>query len=131
MLCPSAAPATSARLLGIRRPDGRIGFVSPPLPVTDRFLERAGEEPDARFRFTAPCETAGCGQWTRFGCGVGRLAAFTGMRSRSHAIPQCEVRPTCRWFIQEGVTACWGCQEIVRANSRPDGPIQKGTRNGS
>lgn len=126
LLCPSARPATTSRLLGVRRADGRVGFVSPPLPITEAFLERAGSHPDARFRFVAPCVTDRCGQWTGSACGVGSLVAFHGVRHHDPEDPDCDVRPQCRWFAQEGSSACRGCQHVFRSDpeQRPTAPVR-------
>jgi hypothetical protein len=116
LLCPSARCGEGALLVGIIGPDGKIGYVSPALPVDEKFVEqtRAGRPPEQRFRFAAPCQESGCVHWMGTRCGVidqARAAAEvtqTG-RASSNSLPRCGIRRQCRWFAQAGSDACFAC----------------------
>jgi hypothetical protein len=34
-------------------------------------------------------------------------------------LPACRIRPTCRWFLQEGKAACQRCPQIVTFSANP------------
>lgn len=118
--CPSARAAPGATLLGIRGPDGRIANMRTPLPVTETFLDAAGDAPETRMRFASKCETSGCAQWTGTRCGVidnvleHLEAAKVPVRD---TLPPCPIRGTCRWHAQTGVRACYAC-ELVTTDTR-------------
>jgi hypothetical protein len=114
-ICPSARCEEGSLLLGIVGPDGRVGFVSPPLPVNDAFVARAkqGRAPERRFRFAGRCVEYACGHWTGERCGV-IDAAMTALAARAdEALRPCAIRPSCRWFGQHGLAACSVCPLVV------------------
>jgi hypothetical protein len=115
LTCPSSHGAPGNLLIGIVAGDGSVMAVRPPLPVDETFVDQARHAserpPEARFRFAGPCETNSCRQWTGSRCAVGDIAAAT------HRGPQplqpCAIRPTCRWWAQNGAAACRGCTLVV------------------
>lgn len=115
LLCPSARCTVGARLLGIVGPDGTVGFVMPPLPVDERFVERAhqGRAPERRFRFANRCMEDACGYWTGDRCGVIDAAVAALTDDASDEIRPCAIRASCRWFNQHGRPACSVCPLIV------------------
>ena len=40
------------------------------------------------------------------------------------ALPRCAIRPTCRWFRQEGPAACFRCPQVV-TDSRTASDLQR------
>lgn len=116
--CPSAPAEPGAGLLGILGPDGRIANLRHLMEVDADFLKaaRANGAPEARMRFTSPCQTKGCGQWTGHSCGViervmTSLAEQGG--ARQSALQPCPIRATCRWFAQAGTEACTACALVI------------------
>ena len=128
-LCPSAAPEPGAILLGIVGPDGRVGYVWPTMTVDQEFVDRAstGRSPDAKFRFAQKCVETSCGHWTGERCGLIdlglQLAAEGHVPAATEALPQCSIRPDCRWFSQAGADACRVCPYVI-ANI-PDGERER------
>jgi hypothetical protein len=117
-LCPSAPLEAATHLLGVVGPEGRIRYVSPPLPVTESFAAaaREGRAPEKRFRFGGPCLEGDCVQWTGERCAVAdRLVdAAERVMDAAHApVRPCAVRRTCRWFHQRGANACRVCPYVV------------------
>ena len=113
-LCPSAQPADGAILLGVVGADSRVGYVYPQVRVDPRFFELAttGRAPDKRFRFAHRCVEAKCVQWQSQRCRVIDAA----VEAESHAdngLPQCSIRPHCRWFAQRGRDACGVCPLVI------------------
>jgi hypothetical protein len=116
ILCPSARCEEGALLVGIVMADGRVAFAADRLVVNQEFVQiaRAGRAPEKRFRFSSPCLKAGCGQWTGDRCGViDSVLAATDARAEPQELPECSIRPQCRWFRQSGADACAACPEVI------------------
>jgi hypothetical protein len=140
--CPSALCEEGALLLGVVGPEGTVGYVQPPTPVSEDFVRQAQERghPERSFRFSGPCREGACPQWTGQGCGVidivigskpadpvltgagmpapagAGLPTLTGAGLPAPAgagLPACGIRRTCRWFAQRGADACAVCPMII------------------
>jgi hypothetical protein len=124
LACPSGRCRPGSHLLGIRTDEG-LGYIDPPLPVTEEFMElveSSGGGAEQRFRFTERCIEQGCGQWSGGGCGViERLLASAGPSSE---LPVCGIRERCRWFAQRGADACAVCPYVVTDNAQTLVPIE-------
>jgi hypothetical protein len=118
-LCPSARCEPDSILLGVVTPDGRVGYLRPELRVDDEFVKRAraARDPEKRFRFAQPCVEGRCAHWTGSQCGViqnvldsseGRAAA-----DEARPLPRCSIRPRCRWFAEQGRSACMACPLVI------------------
>ena len=107
LLCPSARCKKGAILLGVVQPDGHIAFISNPITIDDDFAQLAhqGRTPEKRFRFSDTCIKSGCKQWSGNSCGVIEevLHYVEPEDMRSFELPQCSIRPQCRWFRQRGI----------------------------
>ncbi len=123
-MCPSATCHTGALLLGVVQSDKTVALLSTPMTVTEEFVEKAiaAGEPEKRLRFAGKCAKAGCSQWSGSRCGV----IDTALNYMQEAIdntplPECSIRPQCRWFSQAGADACKVCPYIItdiRANNK-------------
>ena len=82
--------------------------------VLDPGLDLAGQgvDPGHAFRFTGACAQSGCGQWSQGGCRLGRDIAAR-MKPVVDAAPACTIRATCRWFAENGVSACLRCPQVT------------------
>lgn len=106
-----------ALLLGVVNADSSIGYFETPIEIDAGFILEAG--PDAElekmFRFSSPCVKSGCAQWKGGQCGViKKLMALNPAWHELHpALPSCSIRPTCRWYAQEGADACAHCTRVV------------------
>lgn len=122
--CPSALCEEGALLLGVVGPDGTVGYVQPPTPISADFVAKAQARghPERSFRFSGACREGACGQWTGTGCGV--IDLVIGARPQDPpggqpsspakpSLPACGIRRTCRWFAQRGAAACAVCPRIV------------------
>jgi hypothetical protein len=114
-------------VIGIVGQDGRLGHISPALPVDADFVTgvQAGRTPESRFRFGEPCAEGRCGHWTGRRCGlierllaspVGVEAVYT---SKGAPLPRCGIRSSCRWFGERGAEACGVCPLVVRTQRHP------------
>ena len=82
--------------------------------------------PTEVFRFAAPCAGSGC---VHFAAGeskcrliekVVRFMPVVGER-----LPACAIRPSCRWWQQEGRAACLRCPQVVTRNFKPTEAVRQ------
>ncbi len=116
VLCPSARLNEGAILVGIVTADGTVAFAADRLVVNRDFVANArqGRSPEKRFRFADLCVKSACRQWSTDRCGViDQVVAGIPVNLRSPGLPQCSIRPQCRWFSQSGADACRVCSLVV------------------
>jgi hypothetical protein len=111
-LCPSAPLYPGSRLLGVVKPDNTVDILEEPLEVDEQFMAAAnnGKAAEHKFRFVNKCLKGGCEQWTGDTCGViKRIVDAIDEKLNTEELPACNIRPDCRWFNQEGASACKAC----------------------
>jgi len=120
ILCPSWGCEAGASLIGIVLADGSIAFSKDRIVIDAAFVEtaRQGRSPEKRFRFSSTCRQSACIQWTEGKCGiVDRIIAEhedrTADPNEPFVLPECSIRPQCRWHLQSGDTACRACPEVI------------------
>ena len=120
--CPSSLGQVGSNLLGVVNANGTVGFFNDPVEVTQEFLNEAGdfENLERSFRFSNKCVQNGCKQWTGKECGVIKAVLALDSIPAKNDLPACSIRPTCRWFYQEGTVACNGCRYVVTNVSEPE-----------
>ena len=120
-LCPSAPLEPGVVLVGVVLTNGRVAYAAERLELGEEFVGAAlqADSPERMFRFAGPCRQNGCQQWVGNRCGViDRVLEVNGHVEAEEALPQCSIRPQCRWFNQEGPRACALCPYII-TDSRP------------
>ena len=104
---------------------GLVGYLEEPLPPTADVLARAEPlEPTAVFRFAAPCEESACAHFDGTDC---RLAAKVVdlLPPVVAVLPPCPVRQGCRWWRQEGRSACLRCPMISTSAAHPSETLRQ------
>jgi hypothetical protein len=120
--CPSAQPGPGAAVIGVvtdRDGQRQVGYLTEPQPVTAPLLALAGQRvPTEVLRIAAPCMGDGCKHFASGACKlVTRIvASFDPVVG---GLPPCGIRPTCRWFRQEGPAACVRCPQVVTTTYDP------------
>jgi hypothetical protein len=123
LLCPSAQPGmTGLRLLGVieTTADGaRVAYLNEDIPVTDELLGQTGSLPPTRiFRLAANCEEKACTHFDNHRCNlVTRIVNI--LPAVVDGLPVCVIRSTCRWYMQEGHSACVRCPQVVTELTDP------------
>ena len=118
ILCPSAQPDVSdAKVFGVmtgtQETGLRVGYLNEAQPVTPDVLAASGPAaPTEVMRIAAPCMGHGCGHFDGTNCKLATRIA-TMLDPVVRALPRCAIRPTCRWFRQEGPAACFRCPQVV------------------
>jgi hypothetical protein len=123
LLCPSAQPEIAgSTVLGVvaGTPDlPDVAYLDVSLPVTQELLNRAASvKPTEVFRFAAHCEEGACRHFSGGHCAlVTRIVQILPVAT--DALPRCVIRPTCRWYRQQGREACLRCPQIVTYTINP------------
>lgn len=120
--CPSGNCSSGNLLIGIVQRDGSVLGVHPPLEVDEVFVARAEASsthaPETRFRFAGACVTTACKQWTGHRCAISDAA--TTKAPALDRLQPCAVRPTCRWWAQNGSAVCASCPLVVHTPRQVD-----------
>jgi hypothetical protein len=127
-LCPSAQPGMpGAVVFGIAAGTvevPRVAYLAESLPVTPEVLALAGPlEPAEIFRFAAPCAGLGCRHFDGSSCGLVTKIVLH-VPPVVAGVPPCDLRPSCRWWQQEGKAACLRCPQIVTIALEPSAPLR-------
>ena len=119
-LCPSApATAQGARVFGVvgGRPGARrVAYLEQTIDVTDGIVAAtAPVSPNEVLRTSAACAGDGCSHFDGRNCTlVSRITAL--LAPAVDRPPPCAIRRDCRWWHQEGVSACLRCPQVVTAS---------------
>lgn len=99
--------------------ESRVAWLEKPVPVTADLLALTGPVPPARvLRIAAPCQESACCHFDGADCRLAsRLVQL--LPAVVEALPPCLIRPDCRWFRQEGRSACARCPQIVTDSANP------------
>jgi hypothetical protein len=110
-LCPSAAAAPGALLIGIIVGD-RTAFLQQPVTVTADDLDGAGEDVERRIRFSAPCLHGACHNFGDGHCNL--IRRIVANEPADAELPDCSIRGRCEWFRTAGAPACDVCPDVRR-----------------
>jgi len=113
LACPSARPdmtgAVAFGVIGGTIDHPRVQYLTELAPVSFDLLAFADP----------PCAASQCRHFDGAAC---RLASrvVSLLPEISDALPACQIRPSCRWWRQEGPAACRRCPQIVSTTVHPD-----------
>lgn len=116
VMCPSARCQKGAVLLGVVGSDGTVSFIPEKMVINDEFVQiaREGRTPEKRFRFAGKCVENACKQWAGHECGViDEVLKSVDVSGESVDLPNCSIRPQCRWYQQRGASACSVCPFVI------------------
>jgi hypothetical protein len=129
LLCPSAQPdMRDARILGVvggtaDKPE--LEYLNEHVEVTDELLATAAPaKPGQIFRIAARCDENGCVHFDGTRCGLARRIVRI-LPAVTEGLPACIIRPTCRWYQQEGRAACLRCPQVVTETYAPSEDYKK------
>ena len=114
-MCPSTTCHPGALLLGVVQSDKKVALLNTPVKIDEEFVEKAMKagNPEQRLRFAGKCAKSGCSQWAGR-CGViDKALNYMKDAVDNTPLPDCLIRPQCRWFSQTGADACKVCPMIV------------------
>src|SRR5689334_7534029 len=117
LLCPSAQPEMEgSRVLGVvggTAEAPQLAYLNEHLPVTQELLATAAPaKPLQVFRIAAKCEEKACCHFDGTRCQLAtRIVQI--LPAVIESLPACLIRPTCRWYQQEGKAACMRCPQVI------------------
>lgn len=97
----------------------QLAYLREPLPVTDEFLALSGSiAPTEVFRFAAPCANSRCQHFADHQCHLAKRIVSM-LSTVVDVLPACQIRASCRWWQQEGKSACLRCPQVVTKTYHP------------
>jgi hypothetical protein len=115
--CPSARPDQAADtvigVVGSRDGAARVSMLPRPVPLRSVAHLVPDTVPVAEvLRLAAPCAEQRCSHFDGHRCTLAsRIVA--GLPAVIDRLSPCALRPSCRWWRQEGPAACRRCPQIV------------------
>ena len=132
MMCPSAQPGMKElQLIGVVTFDEgapRIAYLNETVPMTNDLLASAAPaEPREVFRMAAHCEERRCTHFDGVNCQLAtRIVQILPVVVDGP--PPCLIRPSCRWYTQEGKAACLRCPQVVTQPLEPSFEYEQAAR---
>lgn len=111
--CPSAQPEFAEALLATRSSiESRFEFEHelPKVPI-GLMCSPVGAREFPFARFTAKCVTSRCIHWSVNHCHLGHVISDLEI-DQIEALEECPIRINCRWFAENGSSACRSCPWI-------------------
>lgn len=115
--CPSSQPevegaAVFAIIQGTAA-EPRAAYLDRLIPLTPEIAATtAPVRPTEVFRISGPCAASACRHFDKGRCGLVNRVVQLVPTVVYHA-PACALRPSCMWWLQEGVEACLRCPQVV------------------
>jgi hypothetical protein len=127
--CPSAQPdmegAVAFGIVGGTAERPVVSYLTEPQPVTPELLALSTPvRPTEVFRFGAPCAERGCQHFDGAACELGRKIA-EDVPDAVDRLPKCRLRPSCRWWHEQGRAACLRCPVVVTTHYRPSDALRE------
>ena len=116
--CPSSQPDTdSAVVFGVVEgtvESPRVAYLERSQPV-EEIVQPSVVKPTEMLRIASSCQEKGCLHFDGSDC---RLAAkiVEQFPTVTKSLPPCQIRNSCRWWQQEGKSACLRCPQVVTEN---------------
>lgn len=128
-VCPSAQPGMKDSVIfaivGGTAKEPRVKYLPAPRPATKDLVKLAGPmHPTEVFRFAAPCAGSACRHYDGSACQLAARAAAK-LEVAVQSLPSCPLRPKCRWWLQEGKSACLRCPQIATTVYAPSELLQR------
>jgi hypothetical protein len=64
------------------------------------------------FRISARCEQGGCTHFSGHSCALAKRIV-DDLPAVVEQLPACQIRPTCRWYHEQGRDACVRCPQVM------------------
>jgi hypothetical protein len=136
--CPSSTSShPGASVLGIvtgTASQPTVTYLAEPIPITDEIRSHLKGVPETQvLRVAAPCSETRCRHFDGSDCTlISKLARLDPSPDGQHdssafSIPNCYLRPRCRWWQQEKLNACRQCPLVVTDNVQPSEVILRAT----
>lgn len=108
MTCPSYPPEPGNQILAKIDPHTGISNFGETIRLGESNEVLNPAPPVEHFRYCGPCRTHGCAHWTGASCRLAESVSRVRIPIRTE-VPDCSIRASCRWYAENGFTACSGC----------------------
>jgi hypothetical protein len=117
LTCPSGQPdMVDAQVFGVINgtpSEPRVSYLKTEAIVDlSRLPNMAPLLPGHVFRISARCEQSRCVHFSGEQCGLAKRIV-DGLPAVVEHLPACQIRPTCRWYQEQGRSACLRCPQVV------------------
>lgn len=119
-LCPSARPELPESVVfgviggTVEKP--HVTYLKQPQPITDDLMAlSAPVTPTEVLRTAAPCIANGCQHYDGTNCRLA-MRIVEQLPTATEQLPPCSIRRDCRWWQQEGKSACMRCPQVITDN---------------
>lgn len=123
-LCPSA-PFKEGNKIFALFDDQHFKFTDQLKMIDGELTREVVEDGDrAAYRATMPCVTKGCGNWDGQKCTVpDQMRYYLSPLTDIEDFRNCPIQKGCRWFAQEGESACRICPLIKTRVFEPEASV--------
>jgi hypothetical protein len=95
----------------------RVEYLTEPQPLTPEIQRMCSPVTPAEvLRIATPCVRYRCKHFESEKCTLAQRIVQI-LSPVVDSVPSCRLRPSCRWWIQEGPSACLRCPQVVRTPS--------------
>jgi hypothetical protein len=120
IFCPSGRPEWENSIIfgiiGGNETEARVIYLDESIPITSELLEKAAPVTPAEiYRVAVPCAHHKCLHFDGANCTLAQRVVEK-MAVVEEELPKCSIRENCRWWHQEGKTACMRCPQVVTDN---------------
>lgn len=113
--CPSGPLKKGATLLGQFKDSNVLQYEKELKTIDDTMAEKFNKENASSYRAAITCASKGCYNWNGKECTVpDQMRPLLNIEPTAE-VENCVIRNTCRWFSQEGYSACEICPLIKTA----------------
>ncbi|MDV3348620.1 hypothetical protein SPB21_34180 [Leptothoe sp. ISB3NOV94-8A] len=122
-LCPSGRPEIEdSRVFGIvtgTAEQPQVNYLKKTIPLDEELLSQTqAVTPTEVFRIASPCQANKCVHFDGQDCRLVMRVADQ-LPHVTETLPPCAIRRDCRWWKQEGKSACMRCPQILTDNYHP------------
>jgi hypothetical protein len=97
-----------------------VSYLKQPQSPAD-YMAKLGDTkitPEEIFRIAAPCEEKDCQHFDGQDCRLA-MRVVEQLPVVAESLPPCAIRRSCRWWQQEGGSACTRCPQVITDHHNP------------
>jgi hypothetical protein len=119
-LCPSSQPGTdNAVVFGVVEgtvEEPRVAYLERSQSINEEIQQlSAPVKATEMMRLASPCHEQGCLHFDGSDCRLA-MRIVEQLPTVTETLPACQIRSNCRWWQQEGKSACLRCPQVVTEN---------------